>query len=406
MSGTSSSSRRSASLVGLSIALSLGALVVESSALAQQGGNPGGNYYPPTTQPGYQPYQPGYGQPYQPGYGQPTNCPPGQWCPPNQGGYGQPYAPPAKLKATGLERGYLYVTAAAWGIATGAWIDVAAEIDDPGFAILPPLIIGAVVPGAVAITDFAVGGFPRGLPSAIATGTLLGSGLGLGIAGHQATNGNDWDANAILAANFVGSTTGAILGTVGGLLLKPSPKSNMLMLSSGFWGAAIGAEFGGAASNGTLENSDQDILLGGLIGYGVGVATTGTVSIWWVPSWNQLAWMWAGFGIGEVATTPIYLFYIGGDGEPRRGLIAQGIGGLLGASLFALIGDPDQPGSAYQTAKGEPLVPKHFKVGEVLGGSLLPTPEVRTIAESRQPGVGPTERVGFGLQASMTGMLY
>ncbi|MFO0615040.1 MAG: hypothetical protein U0414_20790 [Polyangiaceae bacterium] len=165
--------------------------------------------------------------------------------------------PPGKLKATGLERGYLYVTAAAWGIGTGAWIDVAADITDPGFAILPPLIFGAVTPGAIAITDYAVGGFPRGLPSAIATGTLLGAGLGLGIGGYESTNGDKWSANGVLAANFIGSTTGAVLGTVGGLLLKPSPKSNMLMMSfSGFWGAAIGAEFGGAASNGNLEKSD------------------------------------------------------------------------------------------------------------------------------------------------------
>lgn len=407
MNGVSRGAGTSAASSAWVIPLALAA-GVELSASAQQG-NPGGNYYPPTTQPGYQPgygqpYNPGYGQPGygQPGYGQPTNCPPGQWCPPGQNGYGT-YTPPAKLKATGLERAYLYITAAAWGISTGAWIDVAAEIDDPGFAILPPLIFGAVAPGAIAITDYAVGGFPRGLPSAIATGTLLGAGLGLGIAGYEATNGNNWSANAILAANFVGSTTGAILGTVGGLLLKPSPKSNMLMMSSGFWGATIGAEFGGAASNGSLEQSDQDILLGGLIGYGLGVATTGTVSIWWVPSWNQLAWMWAGFGIGEVATTPIYLFYIGGDGEPRRGLIAQGIGGLLGASLFALVGDPDQPGAAYQQTS---LVPRHFKLGAVDGGSLVPTPEVRTVASPMQPGVAPVEKVGFGLQAQLSGTLY
>ncbi|MFO0615039.1 MAG: hypothetical protein U0414_20785 [Polyangiaceae bacterium] len=76
----------STSAAVLALTLSIG---VELGASAQQG-NPGGNYFPPTTQPGYQPGygqpgygQPGYGQPGygQPGYGQPTNCPPGQWCP-------------------------------------------------------------------------------------------------------------------------------------------------------------------------------------------------------------------------------------------------------------------------------------------------------------------------------------
>jgi len=336
------------------MALALAAGVELSASAQQYDPNNGGNFNPYGT-PNNQPYGQPNGQPYgQPGYGAPANCPPGQWCPPNQGGYGT-YTPPAKLKAATGEYIYLYTTAAAWGISTGIWIDVAAEIDDPGIAFLPPLIFGAVTPGAIAIAHAATGGFPRGVPAAIATGTLLGSGFGLGIAGYEATNGDHWSPNAILASNFVGSTTGAILGTVGGLLLKPSPKTSMLMMSSGFWGATIGAEWGGAASNGDIGESDQDIMLGGLIGYSIGVAATGTASIWWVPSWNQLGWMWAGFGIGEAATAPIYLFYIGSDSDPRRGLIAQGIGGLLGARLFALVGDPAQPGAAHQSS-----VPRHF----------------------------------------------
>jgi hypothetical protein len=377
-------------------AAAIGALACATSIATNASAQPYQQPYQP-----YQPYQPGYGQPGygQPGYGQPgftpqpgQYCPPGQFCPPG----GQTYPDPSKLKSTSLEMGYLYGTAAAWGIGTGIWIDAEAEIDEPGFAILPPLVIGAAAAGGVAIADFAVHQMPRGVPSAIATGTLLGSGLGLGIAGYEAAVGNHWEFKEIMRSEFVGSTAGAVLGIVGGVLLRPSPKTNMFMLSAGVWGAGIGAAFGGGASNGDLGNSDQDILLGGLIGYGVTTAAAGTISIFWVPSWSQLGWMWAGFGIGAAATTPVYLFYIGSDADPRRGLIAQGVGGLLGAGLFALIGKPDEKGAAYTW--NEPLVPGHrFEVGKILSGSIAPTP-VATAADGRP--------YGFGAELTLTGVLY
>src|SRR5690242_19122972 len=105
---------RPSTLLGLTSALLVTAAT--SGAFAQWAPQPG--YVQP--QPGYGQPQPGYGQP---GYGQPQ---PGY----GQPGYGQQpyngygYVPPSgPQKSTGLEIGTLYVTAAAWGVGTGIWID-------------------------------------------------------------------------------------------------------------------------------------------------------------------------------------------------------------------------------------------------------------------------------------------
>ena len=149
-----------ASLVGLAIA------AVASPALAQQPPGPG-TWNPPPP-----PY-------YQPG----PACPPGQWCG-QQGMPPQPPPPPPrkkKKKSTTLEIGYLYGTSIAWGIGTGVWLDVEAEVENPGIAIIMPALLGVAAPVGVFIADTAMDGMPRGLPSAIATGMWLGGGLGLGI---------------------------------------------------------------------------------------------------------------------------------------------------------------------------------------------------------------------------------
>src|SRR5688572_14547306 len=67
----------------------------------------------------------------------------GQWST-QQGGqtWGVPPPPPpgapTKTRSTALEVGYLYVTAAAWGVGTGIWIDAEAGIEDPGLQFIFP----------------------------------------------------------------------------------------------------------------------------------------------------------------------------------------------------------------------------------------------------------------------------
>jgi hypothetical protein len=327
-------------------------------------------------QPGYG--QPGYGQPGygQPGYGQPGYGQPGY----GQPGYGQPgYGqPPKKQKSSSLEIGYLYGTSIAWGVGTGVWIDFEAEIEEPGFAVIPPLLLGVAAPVGVFIADYAMDKMPRGLPAAIATGILLGSELGFGISATQYALANssssEWGFTAFMRAEFITSTAGGVLGGVAYGLLEPSPKTSMLVLSSSIWGAAAGAQFGGGASNGDVRQSDDAVTVGGLIGYGVGTLGSAGASIGWVPSWNQLGWMWGGFAIGEAAVAPVYLFYIGSDNDPRRVLIAQGIAGLLGVGAGIFIGTPDKKGAIVE----DETAPRP-RFAEVLGGGITPVPGGATV---------------------------
>jgi hypothetical protein len=113
-------------------------------------------------------------------------------------------------------------------------------------------------------------------------------------------------------------------------------------------GTLVGGAFGAAASTGSLtNNADGAIMIGGLIGYGVGLLGSAGTSFAYVPSWEQIGFGWAGFAVGAAATTPIYFIYLGVDADPRTGLIAQGIGGLIGAGVGVFLAEPDGSGSNY-----------------------------------------------------------
>jgi hypothetical protein len=255
-----------------------------------------------------------------------------------------------------LELGYLYGTSIAWGIGTGVWLDVEAGIDNPGLAIIMPALFGAAAPIGVLIADYAIGDFPRGVPASLATGMWLGAGLGAGIWVVQSavsSTSEEWGFPGLGRAAFVGSVVGGVGGGVIGGVLEPSPKTSMFVLSASGWGAMVGAAFGGAASSGGWKEANDAVTVGGLVGYGVGMLGSGGASIPWVPSWGQLGAMWAGFGIGAAATTPIYLVYLAvPDADPRTGLIAQGIGGLLGIGAGALLGPRNRSSDPYATGDG------------------------------------------------------
>lgn len=327
------------------------ALCVAAPAEAQQ---PGPYQQPPPVQGQVQgggtwnPPSPPY---YGPGPQQPGYCPPGQWCAPAPGqpGPGGGYMPPKKKKSTYLEIGYLYGTSIAWGIGTGVWLDVEAEVENPGIAIIMPALFGAIAPVGVFIADYVMDGMPRGLPAAIATGLWLGGGAGLGVWAVHDLNmrgSGQWGFAGLGRATFVGSVVGGGAGIVAGALMEPSPKTSMFVLSATTMGTAVGGAFGAAGSQGNLtNNADGAIMIGGLIGYGVGLIGSGAASLAYVPSWEQIGFGWAGFAIGAAATTPVYFIYLGVDADPRTGLIAQGIGGLLGAGLGFWLADPDGGGS-------------------------------------------------------------
>jgi hypothetical protein len=354
-----------------------------------QPGQPGYGqpYAPYAPQPGYgQPGQPGYGQPGQPGYGQPGYGygQPGY----GQPGYGQPgYGPYQPNVRTGLEIGYLYGAAIAYGVGAGIWIDAEAGQTDPGIATIGPLILGAAMPIAVFLADRKP--MRAGLPSAIASGLVIGAGEGLVIAAFGNAHGstiipgasNPWGFQNLTRAEIVGSTVGGLGGIAYGVFLHPTPQRNMFITSAVAWTSIVGYEFGGGGTsspwtptytlNGEVSARDG-LSLGGVVGFNLGLVAAAGVSQFWTPSWNQLAWMWGGFGVGEAAGALVYPIYAATGGDARHGLVFQGVAGMVGAVAGAFIGHPDHSAAMAREEREDDQWLQHFHVARIRGGGLMP----------------------------------
>jgi hypothetical protein len=246
---------------------------------------------------------------------------------------------------------YLYGIGAVYGIGTGIWIDALADVGDPGLAIIAPIAFGGAVPVGIYFWDQAQE-FDRGVPSSIATGLLLGGIEGIAIDGLQwqlTGNGgpNTWNFKTWTSVTFVAATAGGVGGYAFGEWLQPDPRSLGFIASGAGWGAITGILFGAGVVNGDWKDGAA---VGGFAGYNAGILATGALSTVYVPSWQSIKYMWLGDLLGTLATTPVYLFYIGG-GNARHGLIANAVGGLAGIGVAAALtaGMTDSPSTAAWT---------------------------------------------------------
>jgi len=279
--------------------------------------------YPAPAQPyPAQPYPAPYGQPPAPGYGQPYT----------------PYYPPPirqrKVRSYG-EMAYLYGVGAAYGFGTGVWLDSIAHVNDPGIWVITPIVLGVAAPIGGYFWD-RYDEFDRGVPSSIATGLLLGGVEGVAIGGLQwqlTGNGgpNTWQFSTDTSVTFLTATAGGLGGYLFGEWLRPEPRSLGLIASGAGFGTAFGVLFG------TGVDSAKGAAVWGFAGYNAGIAATGILATQWVPSWTTLKYMWIGDVLGTLATTPVYLFYIGSSADPRHGLIANALGGVAGLAIAGAI---------------------------------------------------------------------
>jgi hypothetical protein len=317
------------------------ALSMSFSAAAQAPppgyGAPAPSYGAPA--PGYTPPAPGYGAPA-PSYGAPApgyRPMPGYGAPPY--GY-RPYTAPQSNERTPLEIGTLYGVSVAYGAGLGIWFDAEVDEKDPGVALIMPAVLGVAAPAGVYFLDQP--SMPKGMPAAIAAGLALGGGEGVGIASYQfvsAKKADAWGFRGLSRATALGATIGGVGGYALGYFVDPDPQSSVAVTSGAAWGAFIGGAFGyGASKSGIgygLANDDAG--LGGLIGYNLGMAAMAGLTTVYEPTWNQLAWMWAGGGIGAVVSLPVYLLY-GGSNSTKRGLLFTGTAvtlGIVAGGVFA-----------------------------------------------------------------------
>jgi len=277
--------------------------------------------------------------------------------------------------ASALEIGTLYGFSVGYGVGTGIWLDAELGIEDPGMRFLPPVILGLAAPVGVFFLDRPR--MPRGMPAAIATGMAIGAGEGVGIASYQfvtAKEGDGWGFRGFSRAVFIGSTAGTVLGTAAAFTMEPSPKTSLLLGSGVGWGMVIGSAFGYGSSKASspFGEANDAAALGGLIGYNAGLVGAAALSMAWVPSYTSLAWMWIGFGAGAAVSLPVYLFYAGGDHDPRRGLIFQGTAATLGLVAGAVFTMDSHDVAASPSQRG--LAAARPALFQVTGGGLMPVP--------------------------------
>ena len=296
--------------------------------------------YPPQQPPGYgQQPPPGYGQ-QPPGYGQ--QPPPGYGQQPPPGGYRLNPAAQRSKKRSDLEIGFLYTTAAAYGVGVGVWFSAEVGIEDPGVFLIPPALLGVAAPVGVWFLDDPE--MDRGMPASIAAGMAIGAGEGIGIASYQFVTADEdeaWGFKGLARATTLGATLGGVGGYAVGYYLEPSPKSTLLTTSSVMWGATIGSMFGYGVSEAGVGYgiANDDASLGGLVGYNIGLAAGAATGALYIPSYEQLGWMWAGGGIGAAVSLPVFLFYAGDDGPPaKRGFLFMGTATTLGIAAGAVFG--------------------------------------------------------------------
>jgi len=285
---------------------------------------------------------------------------------------------PRSRSASSLESATLYGSSAVYGIGMGIWLDAEIGIADPALSLIPPTLLGVAVPVAAFALNHPT--LPRGVPGAIAAGLVIGAGEGLGIASLQmVASEQPWGFRGLGRAMAIGSTAGGVAGIVMGELQQPSPNISAFATSGVVWGSAIGSAIGlGVSPAGVgFARSNDWMARGGLIGFNAGLAVTMALSTAFVPSLDQLSWMWLGGGVGGLVSLPVYLFYLGAGPPAKRGLVFTAtattlgivVGGVFGPVLggLGLSGD----GPHFATLDYLTPVPLAGGFGFRLGGSLF-----------------------------------
>jgi hypothetical protein len=241
-------------------------------------------------------------------------------------------ASPQPTSASSFETGTLYLTSAAYGVGLGVWLDAELDLEDPALLLIPPTVLGLAAPLTTYILDRP--SLPRGLPGAISAGLVIGAGEGVGIVSLQMLTSDDpWGTAAMARAVALGSTLGGIGGYAMAVLQEPSPNISAFATSGVVWGSLIGSAIGLGASDAEagFSRSNDWMGRGGLIGFNAGLVATMALSTAFVPTIDQLSWMWLGGGIGALVSLPVYLFYVVDDGAPaKRGLLFTATAATLG----------------------------------------------------------------------------
>jgi hypothetical protein len=194
------------------------------------------------------------------------------------------------------------------------------------------------------------------------------------------TSENAWGFTGLSRAMVLGSSIGGVGGYVVGVLQEPSPNISAFASSGVVWGSLIGSAVGlGASEAGVgFARSNDSMARGGLIGFNAGLVASMALSTAFVPTLDQLSWMWLGGGIGALVSLPVYLFYVGEGGPPaKRGLLFSATATTLGIVAGGVFGPVfgglglSQSGSDWARVEFVTPMPVRGGAGLQVGGTLF-----------------------------------
>jgi hypothetical protein len=250
--------------------------------------------------------------------------------------------------------GALYITSAIYGVGTGIWLDSLFKIDNPGPAIIMPLVLGAGAPIGAWAVDRYVGTFHRGVPAATSAGLVLGGIEGIAIAGtqwqYEHEDNKDWEFKVQTSVTWILATVGGVGGFAFGEWLRPDPRSMLFIGSGAAWGALSGSMFG-IAVQGRHDDWKDGSSIAGLIGYNALLAGAGAISVFHTPSLQSQKYMWLGYLAGAAAGCLVFPFYLFVDHpNVKGGFLGPSLGGIAGAAIGgALTWNSKDPGDVAKT---------------------------------------------------------
>jgi hypothetical protein len=125
--------------------------------------------------------------------------------------------------------------------------------------------------------------------------------------------------------------------------------------------------YGVSPGNYSWRRANDSAAIGGLVGYNIGALGAVGLGTATLLSDKQLAWMWAGAGIGAAVSLPVFLFYAGDGGPPaRRGFVFMGTATTLGLVMGAVFAPRNSQSARAQSLERQSIAWEEPPI-EILG---------------------------------------
>lgn len=275
-------------------------------------------------------------------------------------------------RRTADEIGVLYLSALAYGLGTGAWVDFLAEPESLAGVVVPPLLLAGAAVGGVALLDRGKG-LRYGAAQSIATGMTIGFWQGFAWSTYyQATSAYDsqMEAESYVSLLWATTTAGAVAGGIIGSVNSTTPGRAAFVGSATLWPAAVFGLGAAALSSSDDYQDDRAMLasaLGASLGTVGGVLLAGSVS----PTTARVRFLDLGAIGGGLAVGGLTLALRGEDSEDGREiLLATDLGIVAGLGLAWWLTDnmprdlgAEKPSAAFKPTITPTVLPQRGGLG-------------------------------------------